>query len=486
MYREKDPQMNFNEILPPFSNTLDSENRWVKLAALIPWDEFENEYAAKFGKTGNVAFPLRMALGSLIIQEKKGLSNIELVQEIIESRYLQYFIGLDELTNTAPFDQSALTRFRQRLGADIINRVNQKIVEAEKERKKNDDDKDSNTSPKSEGMTEEEKPVNKGKLILDATCAPADITYPTDAGLLNKAREKTEEMIDLLHEPLRGVMPKPRTYREKARKDFLTYSKNRNGRKTTWKKACKKQLGYVKRNLGTIKKLMDTDGTGKLSEKKLDELKVIAELYRQQAYMHENNTHQVDDRIVNLDQHWVRPIKRGKVSAETEFGAKVSISVVDGYAKVERISWNNYNESSDLIKAVEQYRNERGCYPEAVQADKIYRKRKNLNYCRDRGIRLSGLPLGRPPKDYGKQKESRRLAYQDSCERNAVEGKFGEAKNIGSLGRLTARLKDTSEAQISMVFLVLNLNKVLRDLLRLFFEWYIECKYRFYAVVKTA
>lgn len=87
---------------------MDSDNRWVKLAGLIPWDEFEDEYAAKFGETGNVAFPLRMALGSLIIQEKKGLSNVELVQKIIESRYLQYFVGIDELTNTAPFDQSAV------------------------------------------------------------------------------------------------------------------------------------------------------------------------------------------------------------------------------------------------------------------------------------------------------------------------------------------------------------------------------------------
>lgn len=485
MYRDKNPQMNFNEVMPPFNNTLDPENRWVKLAELIPWDEFEDEYAANFGETGNVACPLRMALGSVLIQEKKGLSNIELVQELIESRYLQYFIGLDELTNTAPFDQSALTRFRQRLSADIMNRINQRIIEIENERKKNDDD-NSNPSPESKETTEEVNPVNKGKLLLDATCAPADITYPTDAGLLNKTREKTEKIIDVLHEPLRGIMQKPRTYREKARRDFLSYSKNRKGRKITWKKACKKQLGYVKRNLGIIKKLMDMDGTGKLSEKQQDELKVISKLYRQQAYMHENNTHRVGDRIVSIDQHWVRPIKRGKVTAETEFGAKVSISVVDGYTKLERISWDNFNESSDLVRAVEQYREERGFYPEAVQADKIYRNRTNLNYCRDRGIRLSGPPLGRPPKDYGKQKESRRLAYRDSCERNAVEGKFGEAKNIGSLGRLTARLKDTSEAQISMVFLVLNLNKVLRDLLRLFLEWYIEFQYRLCTVVEIA
>lgn len=165
----------------------------------------------------------------------------------------------------------------------------------------------------------------------------------------------------------------------------------------------------------------------------------------------------------------MRPIKRGKVHADTEFGAKVSISIIDGYAYVDRISWNNYNESQDLIEVAEKYKSRFGKYPEVIQVDRIYRNRKNLKYCKEKGIRLSGPPLGRPPKD--RTKELRRLEYQDSCERNAVEGKFGEAKRCGTLGRITARLQATSETQICVVFLVRNLQKALRDLLCRFLQW---------------
>ena len=42
-----------------------------------------------------------------------------------------------------------------------------------------------------------------------------------------------------------------------------------------------------------------------------------------------------------LSQPHVRPIKRGKAGKDTEFGAKLSLSLVDGFGFVDRISWNN-------------------------------------------------------------------------------------------------------------------------------------------------
>ena len=199
MYRKKTPQIHINEYIKPFSGTLDLRNRWVQMAELVPWDEFEDEYASMFGETGNLAYPLRMALGTLIIKEKKKTSNEETIQEIIESRYLQYFIGLHDFTNEAPFDQSAITRFAQRLGQDIIKRVNQRICEIAKERSEKDN---GNEPPKGTGsgdFTDEEN-TNQGKIILDATCAPSDIRYPTDVSLLNEAREKLEGIQQLKFE----------------------------------------------------------------------------------------------------------------------------------------------------------------------------------------------------------------------------------------------------------------------------------------------
>ena len=61
--------------------------------------------------------------------------------------------------------------------------------------------------------------------------------------------------------------------------------------------------------------------------------------------MYDADKCRVDDRIVNLSKPYVRPIVRGKAGKKTEFGAKVSISDDNGFVDVDRISWDNYNES---------------------------------------------------------------------------------------------------------------------------------------------
>ena len=95
--------------------------------------------------------------------------------------------------------------------------------------------------------------------------------------------------------------------------------------------------------------------------------------------MLENKAHSVEDRIVSLSQPWIRPIVRGKSKAPTEFGAKVSISVVNGYAFIDRVSYGAYNEGDhdEFLAVAEKYHERFGCYPERILADKIYRSRKN-------------------------------------------------------------------------------------------------------------
>src|SRR5699024_10540714 len=222
---------------------------------------------------------------------------------------------------------------------------------------------------------------HQGKLLIDATCAPADIAYPTDVGLLNKAREKLESMIDTLHAPLIGKQRKPRTYRKKARKQYLYLSKQRKPGKEKIRKAIHQQLGYVKRNLKHVEKL-GKDSLHTLSQKQYRDLLVIQELYRQQAMMFKEESTRIDDRIVSISQPHVRPIVRGKANARVEFGAKLSVSVVDGYAFLDVLSWDSYHEGKRLRESVEKYKNRYGYYPEAVLADTIYRTRENRAYCK--------------------------------------------------------------------------------------------------------
>lgn len=179
--------------------------------------------------------------------------------------------------------------------------------------------------------------------------------------------------------------------------------------------------------------------------------------------MYELRTHRIEDRIVSISQPHIRPMVRGKASAPVEFGAKVSVSMVNGYAFLERLSWDSFNEGVTLIETLEAYKKRFGCYPKTVIADKIYRTRENRAFCKAHGIRLSGPALGRPAQGE-EAADGRRMARQDASERNAIEGKFGEGKRKYGLGLIRARLASTSEAVISLQLLVMNLERRLRDL----------------------
>jgi hypothetical protein len=92
--------------------------------------------------------------------------------------------------------------------------------------------------------------------------------------------------------------------------------------------------------------------------------------------MYENHIHSVKDRIVNLRQLYLRPIVWGKAKSPVEFGAKLDISVVNGMVRLEKQSFDAYNESELFVMEIKNYQRRYGCYPERVLTDKIYRNRK--------------------------------------------------------------------------------------------------------------
>ena len=175
------------------------------------------------------------------------------------------------------------------------------------------------------------------------------------------------------------------------------------------------------------------------------------------------------NRIVSVSQPHVRPIKRGKAGSSTEFGAKISASLVDGFCFLDRLGWDNYNESGDLTEQIHSYKKRFGFYPASVHADKIYRTRDNIKFCKKLRIRLSGPALGRPSKDISKRTASKKQARQDEIDRIPIEGKFGQGKRRFSLSRIMCKLSKTSETAIAVVFLVMNLEKWLRAMLLYFF-----------------
>lgn len=183
--------------------------------------------------------------------------------------------------------------------------------------------------------------------------------------------------------------------------------------------------------------------------------------------MYENKVHTVEDRIVSISQPYIRPIVRGKAAAPVEFGAKLDLSLDENkLARIEKLSFDAYNESDVLIAAAERYRNRTGHYPERILADKIYRNRHNLSYCREHGIRLSGPALGRPKKNADIDKK---IEYQDNADRVAVERSFALAKHSYGLGRIVTKLEETTRGSISLSVIAMNIDRIVAVLLRRIF-----------------
>ncbi len=199
---------------------------------------------------------------------------------------------------------------------------------------------------------------------------------------------------------------------------------------------------------------------------------VVTEVYRQQLWMHENEAKRIDERIVSITQPHVRPIVRGKAGNPVEFGAKLSVSCFENYVFLDHLSWSNFNESGDLKDQIEAYKNFTGYYPSSVHVDKIYRTKSNRAWCKEKGIRISGPPLGRPPKNVSRS--TKKQALDDERFRNAIEGKFGQAKRRYGLNCIMTKLPETSETSIAITFLVINLSTLLRQVNCLFLSLFLH------------
>jgi IS5 family transposase len=491
MYRQPSPgQVSCETVSLPFGGKLSGENRWVKLAAMIPWESFESSYAAQFSESrGAPAKPFRMALGALMIKERLGVSDEETVEQVRENPYLQYFLGLSEYSDRAPFDASMMTHFRRRLSPALVNQVNEAVVQAVLVAEEASAGTDAEATPSPDTATAdpsdnanddadqppEDAPLNQGQLLLDATVAPADIHYPTDLHLLNQARASSERILDQLWATMRQPgQRKPRTYRQQARRNFLKVAKQRRPSRRQIRKAIGQQLRYLRRNLEQIRQVV-ADGAQfeVLAGFWYHRLLVIQEVYRQQWLMYQQRHHRVEHRIVSLAQPHVRPIVRGKAGTPVEFGAKLAVSCVQGFCFIDHLDWEAFNEALDLPQQVERYNNRFGVYPESVHVDQLYRTRANREWCKARGIRLSGPPLGRPAATA--KPDLDRQAQQDARIRNAIEGKFGQGKRRFSLNRVMAKLPHTAATAMAITILVMNLERRLRPLF-LFFA-HFTCRY---------
>lgn len=468
----------------PFQRELDMNNRWVKLSEILPWDRMAKVYMQYMNnKMGRSTVDLRTVMASMYIQHALNLTDRSTIETISENIYMQYFVGLSSFQTIAVFDHSLLSVFRQRLGESGAKQLNEILVEYAfedgeiKHRKSrstpNNKEDDDNNQPNEEQNIEqnkaqeikEERPENRGTVKIDATVVPQNITYPTDTKLLNHSREISEAIIDELYESLRELLgTKPRTYRREARKKWLQFSKNRKPNKKTIRKQLKAQLGYLKRNLKHIDRLLsliaESGKQVKMSERLRKQMYVISEIYRQQQVMYDDKRKKISDRIVNVSQPWVRPIVRGKAGSPVEFGAKINISLTEKMVTVDYSSFDAFNEGKGLINQLKSFKERFGYYPEYALVDKIYLNRENRNFMKGNGIKHTGKPLGRRGTE-DRQKQAK--LKKKNNQRNHVEGKIGQGKQKFGWDNLRTKTVASSLCAINLIALTMNMFALLKD-----------------------
>lgn len=327
----------------PFGGRLLRDNRWVRLADHMPWEYIEEIYAQNMSdETGRPAISSRIAFGAIFIKEYCHITDEATVTNLQENSYMQSFVGLHEFHPEPLFDPSMMVHFRKRFPVEEVAKINEYVCtgkwpEEQRNVDRNDGTDDGDEPPvppsgegesashhgerrkgKANPNTSKKKKhrqkKNRGKLILDATVAPADIKYPTDIDLLNKSREHLETAVGIVWKEVPHTGHKLPYSAKKARKSYLKLAKSKKWTQANCRKAIGEQLAYIElatRQLNKFAALV-SNCEALFPRWLRSRLAVIPIVYRQQKEMYDNHSHSCEDRIVSLEQPHVRPIQRGK------------------------------------------------------------------------------------------------------------------------------------------------------------------------------
>lgn len=475
-------QANNSNINDMFSGTgiyplenLSKENRWVKLADALDWKHIEAEYNKRLSNQSRGACnkPARMVIGAMLIKHTLCCSDEVTVVSIQENPYMQYLVGLKYFQEAPVFSPELFVTLRKRIDDKFFNDI---MLSIHKDCIKKSGTSESEHSDKSDSETSgnshpsASSPVtHKGKMKIDATCTDAEMRYPTDINILEDSSREIERLAQKVSS--KAGIAKPRSCRGEARSCFVRYMKKKHKGKKLIRETKKLLLHLLSKDVHGFINLLGRLGTDILSclnHRDLSNFSAVRKAYEQQKYMFDHDVCSCLDRIVSIFQSHVRPIVRGKAGRKTEYGAKIGVSVVNGFTYIDHLSWDAYNEGSDLMLQIMTYKERFGYYPQEVQADKIYLNKENRKLLKKWGIICHCPPLGRPKKNPDPEEE--KLRRKASGERNGVEATFGTAKRVYRANNIRAKLKETARTWIAACFFAKNLKKFLMGLLCLLLE----------------
>ena len=438
MYKPKDrkTQVLFPELFP-FGGKLDEHNRWLRIEKLIPWEELEIEYQRAFSPDfGRPAKDAQLVIGLLLLKHMTGLSDRDLIAEVLENPYMQAFCGFRSMATEETLQASTLSKIRTKLGLGFFRELERKTYEVLIDR----------------------RIIRAKGMLVDATVFPEAIKYPNDVGLLNDVREWLVKQIRRIGTVL--GRKNVRTYKRKARQEYLRFSKKKAKTKKAIQRAKKAMLQYVRRNLGQLRELLRAARNKRKKHLRplWERLHVAEEIFRQQWEMYKRKTCRIANRIVSLHRPYVRPIKTGKQAHDTEFGAKGALVQVDGFLFLDHFRHEAFNEAELAVHHVGAYEERFGRLPAYFVADHKYGSQKNRDDLDSLKIRTSFKPLGRA----SREKQANPWFKAKQRERNRIEGAFGNGKEHYGLDRVRYAGEEGSEMWVRASILAMNLKTALK------------------------
>ena len=459
MYKYQSKQITIMDFGMPCGMELRADNEWVQRARLVPWDFVEDKYSRQYenSKTGNVAKHSRLVFGSLAIQRFYNCSDRVLVRMIRDTPCLQYFCGLPEFKQEAPFNASSLVNFRKRMTPEFMDKINEKMISiglnvmtqvVEHQEKQ-----------EAEGEKILKKVTMNDEVVIDSSACPQYITYPTDIKLIYAVVCKLLIMLIYLLE----IDLDFKVAKKQVRDIYLNVVMKKKRTQEDIRCGVGKLLEYVDVYLKRVVYHLSIGKT--LPNRFIDKLPIIIKIYEQQIHKHRFPDVTIPNRILSLSAWWSSSIYRNKDGAKFEYGSQFDLSTNNDFVRIERLSFAAYNEEINLPTAIERYLKNYGHYPSAVLADTKYRNENNRNLCSEHNIKLPGKPLGKNKAKEVNVSEAEEIEHKNK--RTIVERKFSYVKGSFGLDCIHTFHPDTTKAVIYLGVFAMNLETTLKYAMRL-------------------
>ena len=338
MKAKPDPQFAQASFLyPDLIDQLNPKDPLLLLAARIPWEKLEAEFAPLYAERGRPAKPIRLMVGLLLLKQMENLSDERVVEEWRRNPYFQAFCGMKTFQWQIPCEPSDFCHFRKRVGEKGMERIFQLSVEIH-----------GNQALESE-------------IVVDTTVQEKNITFPTDTKLRVKVIAKCWRIAK------REKLVLRRSYRREMKQLLRTIRFNHN--KNT-------KLRYkAMRRIKTIANALINDIARKLSPEARQKLEKELELYSRAV--NQNRTDK--NKIYSLHEPEVFCIAKGKEHKKYEFGTKVALAqtITNGIIVGAQNAFNEYDGNclGHLLNQVEAMTGKR---PERVFCDRGFRGRTNI------------------------------------------------------------------------------------------------------------